>query len=431
MYPLFVVVALGGLMFFASSKRRVDCYSLAFVSACVYFSPGFIGAVWGRGNILNHAEVYGVMTSVLLAIFLFSIAFSRKSVGPVTVRSSQFDVIAIRLVAVASVVGLIGTYYSVGWSALSYRDKVAAMDKLVLNRWYVAFAVGSMITTVTAFRMRKWHFFILGLGLLFFDVYVGFRSNFAMATIAIFLDHLHERGTIRLVAQKKRIVLVGVMLAASIFVYKFIYQRVKAGDFRSIEVSLRDTDFLVSTLTHSEPFLTQAILHRVLKSNFRTDVSYIAYGVFVSAQPINVGLFERPDTFNDKFQHRLFPGYRSGSLANNIWAQMIAAGDWPLFLLFLMIYSMSLAWGTRVLGRVATPFNRSTLCIGLSFWCFYIHRNDLGFQIHLEKQLIVLWAAIGAAAYLMTSRRRMSQQTDARPPRHNQVTRVTNTSSAS
>jgi hypothetical protein len=45
MQLLFLLVAGGGLTYLLTANRRCDLFALAFAAACVYFMPGFFGAV--------------------------------------------------------------------------------------------------------------------------------------------------------------------------------------------------------------------------------------------------------------------------------------------------------------------------------------------------------------------------------------------------
>ena len=43
MHLAFLVLALGGLSYFLLARRTFNFYSLAYISACIYFLPGFFG----------------------------------------------------------------------------------------------------------------------------------------------------------------------------------------------------------------------------------------------------------------------------------------------------------------------------------------------------------------------------------------------------
>jgi hypothetical protein len=43
MQAVFIVVVLTGLSHFLFAKRQFDFFTVAFISACIYFLPGFFG----------------------------------------------------------------------------------------------------------------------------------------------------------------------------------------------------------------------------------------------------------------------------------------------------------------------------------------------------------------------------------------------------
>jgi hypothetical protein len=93
-------------------------------------------------------------------------------------------------------------------------------------------------------------------------------------------------------------------------------------------------------------------------------------------------------TFNSLFQPALFPNVEYG-LAANIWAQMWSAGGWPLLIVFVLIFNVILALGNSTL-RARSAVLKAGLAPVFCCWAFYIHRNELGYALNLEKRLLLL-----------------------------------------
>jgi hypothetical protein len=103
-------------------------------------------------------------------------------------------------------------------------------------------------------------------------------------------------------------------------------------------------------------------------------------------------------SFNGYFQPALFPDVEWG-MANNIWAQMIAAGGWPLFLAFLAGFVCTLRLAARRMAT-ARATNRCGVALATAYWGFYIHRNDLGYELSELKRVLLVWIVVAIVSSL-------------------------------
>lgn len=99
-----------------------------------------------------------------------------------------------------------------------------------------------------------------------------------------------------------------------------------------------------------------------------------------------------PRSFNDFFQATLFPSDLEYGMANNIWAEMVSSGGWFLLGLFLMVFVSMLMVGSYWIRSQDATLAAGTAVV-FSYWAFYIHRNDLLYQVNLEKRTILVWIA--------------------------------------
>ena len=106
--------------------------------------------------------------------------------------------------------------------------------------------------------------------------------------------------------------------------------------------------------------------------------------------------------FNDLFQNALYRDHHAG-MACNIWAEMIAVAGWPLFLSFLFLFVLSLGFGERLI-KVQNLGTRGAWALCLSYWVFYIHRNELTYQLNLEKRVLMIWLLSIVGTMLFTGR---------------------------
>jgi hypothetical protein len=104
--------------------------------------------------------------------------------------------------------------------------------------------------------------------------------------------------------------------------------------------------------------------------------------------------------FNALFQPVLFSTVTDYGLGSNIWAEMLASGGWLMLVTFLCVYCAIIVAGDALIRRLPVHLSVITLTI-LAYWCFYIHRNDLVYEITLMRRTALVSLAILAVAYLL------------------------------
>lgn len=420
----FVTVAAVGLLYFSLAKRRFDFFSVAFYSACVYFLPGFFGYAMrisssGEARTADYiplvSETYLVFVLILSAILLAAIAMDhlvRDSEWDATLRGSENAVLWAAGFALA---GFIITLATLGETLLS-ADKRQILDSFGAS--HLAWTTGASLGFALATKQRRWALLALCTVLLLADLYVGSRMSFANAVIAAFVIRLSDYGRQRFILKNWKIAVAGAGLAAAFFLYKQIYIDVKLGMWERLWQRMYGLDLYVKAISNSEPFITQTILNEVMKEEFHVGLEHFGSVVYKL-----VPFYDPPGgltSFNALFQPVLFPRARSG-LANNIWAEMWSSGGWPLLIVFVSLFVMLLASGSYLL-RVQDPTIVGGAALLFSYWSFYLHRNDLLFQISITKNILVFWAvcvllAISMAAltkrisYSQTSKKRIPERT--------------------
>lgn len=394
MQAVFLAVALLGSLYFLLAKRRFDFLSVAFFSACVYFMPGFFGyanTYLGVGLEREVAQVelvpetYLVFVLVLGAILSAAVLLDFLKEGPpLTVRLRGGGTAAVWATALG-LAGFVASFATMG-DVLLYSEKVDVLDGL--DRWHLLWSIGASLGVVLAFGQRRWLLLAVCTFLLLVDVYVGFRVSFATTAVAVFALWLSEGGRQRFALRNWKIALAGGGLAFFVFVYKQLYVTIKLGMWDSISDRTSDAGFYSTVVTQSEPFTTQAILNGVLANDFRVGLGHLA-GFVNLVVPFSQGVFGPATSFNTLFQPALFPETQGG-MANNIWAEMWSSGGWPLLALFVLVFVLALALGSYLL-QARDPVLAGGAALFFAYWAFYIHRNDLLFQLTLERRVFFFW----------------------------------------
>lgn len=404
MQALFVIIASLGLVYFLFVKRRFDFFLIAYLSAVIYFLPGFVGYVIYPGSILYSEQVdlipeaYTVMSLVLAAILCTAIIsdFSLELAPPRTriVGAQRTSTIAL----VLSFIGALGAVLTSGPTLLS-PEKFEMLPEL--NRWYVLAASALPIAAVTAFERKQWIKLSIAGVLLALDLFVGFRITAAITTIAIFALSLSRyKIKFRLIFHDKWKVLAVCIVVPFFFVVKGFMYPIKVGDWDFISVVWWDPDFYASTLINSEPFYTQAILNEVLHQRLEVGLDHFSSLLYLLV-PFATEFTNDVLSFNDLFQPTLFPTSVSWmGMANNIWAEALSSGGYAMLVLFLFVFLFLLILGSSLL-RSTDPEIRAGAAVLFSWLAFYVHRNDVLYQAILERRAILLWLLCVLASILV------------------------------
>jgi hypothetical protein len=235
--------------------------------------------------------------------------------------------------------------------------------------------------------------------------------------MAILLVHFQRQGTQRLISRNLPALLFVLGTGAMFIIYKCLYILVKMGDFGRVHELLTNPDFYLDAVIGSEPFTTQMVLNECLRTDFQTEMGYIFVSILSQLTLFSAELGFSNESFNDLFQPQLFPEVEFG-LAANIWAQMLTAGGWPLFLGFLAFFVWTLRLGSSWMSARGVTA-RSGVALAAAYWAFYIHRNDLGYELSLLKRVLIVWGIVAIVSETIarsTGRRQVQLEPAAAPP---------------
>jgi hypothetical protein len=403
MQTFFIIISVIGLIYFFFVKRRFDWFAVAFISACVYFLPGFFGYTsyltlsgWDTSPINDTA--YGIMllveTAVLSGAVVNDLLIEDKGARTIA-ESSKGNGHILAVFLFLSLFGM-GMMLLTTGSAIFDTDKQAMLAQL--NRWYILFYTAVMLGCVLSFEYGNRVFFALFCLLALFDVFVGFRMAFALIGIGITTLWLFRRGKQRLLLSSWKPLIAVPAVALFLFFYKQIQFAVKYGDVALLKNLIFDPATYAAMFTQSEPFVVQSILNEVTQQNYTVGMGHLA-GVLYQFILFSPELGMDAISFNDLFQPALFPESDYG-MANNIWAEMWSSGGWPLLVLFVIVFVMVLKL-LSVVTQSDRASKRAVVAVMASCWAFYIHRNDITYQIALEKRIVLIAALAFSAAFFI------------------------------
>lgn len=400
---VFLVLAVAGLAFFLCARRRFDWYSVAFLSAVAYFLPGFFGyALLPRSATRDDLEpvplvepVYFIMAAVLLALAAGAVLFDLLGLERSRVRlrfqgSSWAGYAALGL----GVLGLGLTVATVG-GALIGTEKSVLLG--LLGRWRHLYVNAALIGLAFSWIERR-----RGLGLAFgafllFELYLGFRFPLAIATIAIFCLWLAGQGRRRLVIERWRIGLAGLAAAWFFFFAKRLVAPMRGGNWKLVIRKVTDPEQYLAAIVESEPFKTLAILNEIIVRDVRVGLDHLAdFQTSLLWMAPELGL-DVSSFGREVVGQQLFPDALAG-VASNLWAEVWSTGGWPLIATALLLWVLGLG-ALSVLLEARDPLVRAAAAILGSYWSFYLHRNDLLYQITLSRRVV----AVGVASLLIAT----------------------------
>lgn len=341
------------------------------------------------------------MTVVLLSIWLSAAVFPGAGRINLSVRPGKVDPYFINCVFMMSLVGLLGTLLTASGNIFN-PEKDIVMEGL--GRWHILFYSSASLGLPVAYASSRYKMVVAFFVLLIFDLYVGFRAAFAIGVLSTLVVHLHRRGRRRLIGIGWRSWLMIFSVGILFFLYKSVGYSIKDGNWNLVGEMLFSLNTYWDSVRHSEPFIIQNNLNEIVQTNFKTSPDHIFDAIYQAALFANNAGVEVV-SFNDVFQSALFPEVEYG-LAANIWAQMWSAGGWVLLVIFLILFNIVIAMGNWTL-RARRMLVRAGLAPVFCYWCFYIHRNDLGYAINLEKRQLIVFAAAMIVALLFFSRPRI------------------------
>jgi hypothetical protein len=422
MQLLFICIALGGLCYFLLVRRQFDLLALGFLSGCAYFFPGFVGEVIYP---LEASSVYGIHLEIDPSTYLVMVLVLGSILG-VALLSSRMGLEARVLMVQAAaqtqretpqklsfmpevatfwaVFGLAMTWQTAGGDILFSPDKNLILEEF--TRWSVLWSIGSVVGLLMAVEQRRLLLALVCAGLIGVEMYVGFRVSLATALIGLIYISLNRLGEVRALIAKFHVFALGALGMGALLVYKYLYIAIKFGDFDYVWANLANPELYHAALFRSEPFLTQAILNQVLIEEYRVGWAHLD-NLFASLMIFSSELGLEVQGFNDLVQPHLFGSITQSGIAANIWAEAYSVAGWFTLIPFALLYALTLLIGTRIIARAPLDA-RAFLIAGFCFWAFYIHRNDMLFQITLEKRVafyfVLCWLSNQAVLAVMRKR---------------------------
>ncbi|WP_156854432.1 hypothetical protein [Oceanobacillus sp. AG] len=391
---LFYLIVIIGLCYFLLKNRKFDFFTIGFLSAVVYFLPGFYGYAYYNMSLDIRSyladETYLIMITLLILILIGALLFDLKSNDNVTRKTLQGTEKVTEITTLIAIISFILTIYTIGWDTLTQLDKRTMLEEL--NIWHSMMRASTALAVVLSFNSKKWRLFVISLVILLFNTYIGFRSTTAYTVIALFMIYLSDKGKQRLLLNNIKVLIIGVMAAVFFFSYKSVYILVKAGEYGEALATFFSIDNLIYSISHSEPFTTQAILNEVIITNFKSGYDHLIEVFIDLIIPVGkstlAGQHIGVTNFTDLISTNVFKDRTN--IASNIWAELWSAGGWILLITSMVLFVLILFISSRLLFKTKNEI-QSGIALIISIWAFYIHRNTVSYQLELSREFIAIF----------------------------------------
>ena len=165
-------------------------------------------------------------------------------------------------------------------------------------------------------------------------------------------------------------------------------------------LTLLDLNTITEALLITESFTTQDVYRQTIASNLTLPVNY-AFEVLRIFLPVAGNyLWGKGLGFNDYYQSTLYPHIPWG-LGSNVWAEQYAVWGWSgPTILVLILFSLLYVLNTYAVKWISTGkiYKAGLVVFAVAPFYFYIHRNDLLFQLGMTRNYLLTWLAM----YLVT-----------------------------
>ncbi|MFL5386893.1 MAG: hypothetical protein ACJ8GN_30740, partial [Longimicrobiaceae bacterium] len=331
MKALFVATFVSGLLYFLALRRGVDFYTLAFVAAAIYFTPGLAGF-----DILGdplEPETYGVFLLVLGGLLAAGVARPPRPHRPVRALYGY----APQLAAALSVAAIL---YVLAKSGVGMLFVPKLQQEFPIAGW-IAWRVLASLALLYGVLTRRRGVLLCGAAGLLLMFLASDRTAVAMAASAAALEIVGRRQGVPPLRAARRFILplaVAVVLVwGGKIMHIAIRESVRRHDFSKVSTLVRDPRALRLLTVNSEPFLTQALLNQSVRQELYIGPGHLV-GVAYQLWPAP-SMFGHPSReFNDLVEQRLIPGATRHSTAYNFWAEAMVSGGWLLLVLFLALF---------------------------------------------------------------------------------------------
>lgn len=407
---IFYLIVIVGLYHFLFKKERFDFFLLAFFSAIIYFLPGFFGygnIEYSGGESINFVlnyKAYLIMCIIITGIILTSILYEFLNNRDLCMESKSNNnrkfVLSLtymdNIVLLLTILSFILILKDSG-NLLMYTNKLDLLKNI--NRWYIAWETSIYIGFIISLHNKNKINLIIYLIFMSLDILIGFRFNTVLTLVSAIM-FVYSKKERKALIKRRKLIFGSFLLIFIVLLLAQILALIKAKEYTLLAERLNNTQTYLNSITKSEPFVIQAILNQVLAYDFQVGPEHLKSLLYLII-PFSNDLGAAPISFNSLYQHILF-GQVPFQMANNIWAEAWSVGGWGGFIIMIIIYLTGVWIGSKLLSSKLVS-KKIFACSFFSCWTFYIHRNDLLYQLTMQRRILIWFFLIWIITYIISN----------------------------
>jgi hypothetical protein len=388
---LFFSIFLINFIYFFFKKRKIDLFTIFFLSSAFYAMPLFFGILYDphdyhKYNIDNLVYMfYSGYFAILFLFIVFYDYFMLKKISQNTKyivnRNNTIKKYYYILLSIVSSLLIIfflkDPYFLFATTGKADFGQFGVLSALYIWGSLILFSLGLFI------KNKK---YLYSPSLFLFFTFFGGGRAYALTTGIMYFIYifLYEKSKLRLISQYKYI-LIGISLLIFLISYKLVYNYIRLFDFDAIITILTSSDqYLFRIFQGGENFQTMvSFQHAIvdlepynenyLKLFFLKFIPFFSHGI-ANAFSLNL------ETFNYILRDNFYYNVSYG-VSSSFWGEMIytfgVIGCYTVLLLFLFlvgIFNYKLQENIKLIDIFMYP--------GVVYVIFYMHRNDFNFMIY-------------------------------------------------
>jgi hypothetical protein len=413
---LFYLVFFPSCIYFFFTKRRIDLFLFSFLSSVIYLFPAFLGYTMDpydkadMNGIPIPDEAY-VIYSLIFFVITITAIFYDINYGNDMVNKKRISIFENNKLLISCLLfSYFGCLMSIFKNGNIYFDDIDKVDLLARldakrDRWLMLMQHASILTLCISILRNKLLIVFLILPVFIFDfVFVGHRSTLAFAILTIIMVKSSSLGKLRIgkyiLSLRGISIFFGVLFLGIFFLgIKDFLPFIKAGNIGEYLDYIGENTgaWLNFAFIFSEPSVIQATLTATINKNITNDFIN-PLDIVIGLVPFSVDMgIQRFGTYLS--QEQTYPGLRWGT-ASNIWAFMWSSGRYYSLILYLLFFSSVLYLANRLYFFISGNF-QIVLVWSMVIYLFYSNRNDLFYQLDMQKRIIGFSLIFNFLAYLL------------------------------
>ena len=397
--------------------RKIDLFTIIFYTSSLYFLPAFFGFAVSDYRVIDVSyltnSTYSFYIFYFIILTICSIAVTAitkyfiknsKTIGFSLLLKPAFDdwIFALRITCPSA----LWLAWFITPDGLFQGDKNQLLSQL---GWiYSFFQYATVFYIVLSFFSKRYYDFLFALALCVFDLLIGFRLvvTFSFFTIIFFYGLFNSKPSCCFKC------FVPLLILSMFFIgltYKSALNLYSSEGILEAVFYFTDINLLYEAIIASESFSRQHMLNNTILQDLNLESNYVLDFLRLLFPGFSNRLFDQYIGFGDRVTAILYPQAEWG-MASNVWAEQYSLGGFLWLYLFSLFFFCSAGAANFFIVYLTS---KKKICMALIIcvlavpFFFYIHRNDLVYQLVIFRDMLISIMLISIPKRVLTIVRRL------------------------